>query len=178
MEQILIYFFMGISLSMDAFSLAISLGTTHISKKEIILTSIIIGIFHFFMPLIGNKIGLVISPYLSIKANYIASLIFFFLAIQMYINRNEEDNYFNYNLSIILLISLTVSLDSLSVGLAFGLNQNKIIIGSLIFMIISSIFTYMGFNIGKYLSNNYHKFSIFIGIIIMTLIAFKYLFIG
>ena len=178
MEQILIYFFMGISLSMDAFSLAISLGTTNISKKEILLTSIVIGIFHFFMPLIGNKIGLTISPFLSIKANYIASLIFFLLAIQMYLNRNEEESYINYNLSIILLIALTVSIDSLSVGLAFGLNQNKVMIGSIIFMIISSLFTYIGFNIGKYLSNVYHKASIYIGLIIMILIAIKYLIIG
>ena len=178
MNQILIYFFIGISLSMDAFSLAISLGTTNITKKDVIITSIVIGLFHLFMPLFGNKIGFIISPFLSINANVLSSLIFLFLAIQMFLNRKEEHNKLSLSIIIILLIALTVSLDSLSVGLAYGLNQNNIIIGAIIFMIISFIITYTGFHLGKYLSIKYQKESIYLGIIIMILVSIKFLMFG
>ena len=57
MFKVLIYFFIGISLSMDAFTLSLSIGTTSPKKKNQLLLSILIGSFHFFMPIIGNKIG-------------------------------------------------------------------------------------------------------------------------
>ena len=47
----------GISLSMDAFSLALLYGTYGLAKNEEITLSIIVGLFHFFMPLIGLFFG-------------------------------------------------------------------------------------------------------------------------
>ena len=38
----------GISLSMDAFSLALVYGTYSLVKKDILLLSVIVGLFHFF----------------------------------------------------------------------------------------------------------------------------------
>ena len=49
----LIYFFTGIGLSMDAFSLSLSLGTTNPKKSIILKTALIVGLFHFIMPLLG-----------------------------------------------------------------------------------------------------------------------------
>ena len=43
---------------MDAFSLAFSYGIKSISKKNVIITAIIVGLFHFFMPLLGNMVGI------------------------------------------------------------------------------------------------------------------------
>ena len=51
------YFFItlltGIALSLDAFSLSIIYGTVIIDKKIIFKLSLLVGIFHFFMPLFG-----------------------------------------------------------------------------------------------------------------------------
>ena len=57
MQQLLIYFFIAIGLSMDAFSLAIAYGTNNIEKKKILILSISVGLFHFFMPVLGSLIG-------------------------------------------------------------------------------------------------------------------------
>ena len=46
---------------MDAFSLALIYGTQGITKKNKILLSLIVGIYHFIMPLIGVAIGTVIT---------------------------------------------------------------------------------------------------------------------
>ena len=56
MSKVLIYFFIGISLSADAFSLSLVLGTIIKKKKNITLFPVIVGIFHFIMTNIGNKI--------------------------------------------------------------------------------------------------------------------------
>ena len=48
----------SISLSMDAFSLAIIYGTLGLDKKMSNLLSLMVGSFHFFMPILGNLIGL------------------------------------------------------------------------------------------------------------------------
>ena len=53
----LIYFFTGIGLSMDAFSLSLSLGTTNPEKNIILKTALIVGLFHFIMPILGYFIG-------------------------------------------------------------------------------------------------------------------------
>ena len=53
MIQILYLFLIGISLSMDAFSLSLVYGLNKITKKDKLLLSIIVAIYHFIMPIIG-----------------------------------------------------------------------------------------------------------------------------
>ena len=50
MQQLLIYFFIALGLSMDAFSLAIAYGTNKISTKKTIALSLCVGFFHYLMP--------------------------------------------------------------------------------------------------------------------------------
>ena len=74
------YFFVtlltGIALSLDAFSLAIIYGTVLKNKKLIFTLSLIVGIFHFFMPLLGFSLSnLVISKIVS-STNVISFIIF------------------------------------------------------------------------------------------------------
>ena len=55
--KIITIFLIAVSLSMDAFSLALIYGTQGITKKDKVLLSLIVGIYHFIMPLIGVTIG-------------------------------------------------------------------------------------------------------------------------
>lgn len=169
----LIYFFMGIGLSMDAFSLSLSLGTTNPNKNSIIKTSITIGIFHFFMPIIGYIIGLYFNTKIN-TPNILTAIIFIILSYEIYRNRNKEENSLLTNINI-LLISLSVSIDSLSVGIALGLNNEFIYLASIIFSIISSLFTYIGLILGKKLNSKYKTISTYIGIILLLIVALKYL---
>ena len=169
----LIYFFIGIGLSMDAFSLSLSLGTTNPNIKSIIKTSVTIGIFHFFMPIIGYIIGLYFNTKIN-NSNIFTSIIFFILTYEIYKNRNEEETSILTNINI-LLISLSVSIDSLSVGIALGLNNELIYLASTIFSIISFLFTYVGLILGKKLNSKYKNISTYIGIILLLIVALKYL---
>ena len=169
----LIYFFTGIGLSMDAFSLSLSLGTTSPSKKLIIKTSLVVGLFHFFMPLLGYFIGHSFQ-YKIPNINIITFILFTVLSIELYKSK-EEDNKTILNNLTILLIAFSVSIDSFTVGIAFGLNNEFITISSLIFSITSFIFTYLGLILGKKLKYKYKKKATYIGIILLLIVAFKYL---
>lgn len=169
----LIYFFIGIGLSMDTFSLSLSIGTTNPNNRSIVKTSITVGFFHFFMPIIGYIIGLYFNTKIN-NTNILTSIIFILLAIEIYRNRNEKEKSILTIINI-LLIALSVSLDSFSVGIALGLNNELIYIASTIFSIISSIFTYLGLTLGKKLNSKYKNISTYIGIILLILVALKYL---
>ena len=169
----LIYFFIGIGLSMDAFSISLSLGTTNPNNKSIIKTSITVGIFHFFMPILGYIIGLYFNTKIN-NTNILTSIIFLVLSYEIYRNRNEEETSI-LNIINILLISLSVSLDSFSVGIALGLNNELIYIASTIFSLTSLTFTYLGLILGKKINSKYKNISTYIGIIILIIVALKYL---
>ena len=69
--NLFLLFIIAISLSMDAFSLSLAYGTLDINKKEIITLSIIVGIYHFFMPLIGFFLGSKILLVIPVNSNFI-----------------------------------------------------------------------------------------------------------
>lgn len=174
MQQLLIYFFIAIGLSMDAFSLAIAYGTNNIEKRKILILSISVGLFHFFMPVLGSLIGQKIN-YLVNDANKVVAIILFIIAIQMYVSRKEDKKGSITNILSIILFSLTVSLDSFSVGLGLGLMKKKIFSASTIFSITSFFFTLIGLILGKKLSEKLGLKATYLGIIILIIIAFKYL---
>ena len=60
----LIILTIAISLSMDAFSLSLIYGTLNLKPRMQKLMSIMVGIFHFLMPLLGYQIGELILTYL------------------------------------------------------------------------------------------------------------------
>ena len=74
--NIILIFIIAISLSMDAFSLALAYGTINLNGKEINILSIIVGIYHFFMPIVGMLIGSYITKFIHIGGDIIILVIF------------------------------------------------------------------------------------------------------
>ena len=81
----------GISLSMDAFSLALLYGTYGLAKKEEITLSVIVGLFHFFMPLIGLFFGNMIFRYFVMDANFVVGIIFGLIGFERIISSFREE---------------------------------------------------------------------------------------
>jgi putative Mn2+ efflux pump MntP len=158
---------------MDAFGLSLSLGTTNPTKRNIIKTSLIVGLFHFIMPILGYIIGNYFK-YKILNINILTFILFIVLAIELYKSKDEKKNNVLNNLTI-LLIAFSVSIDSFTVGIAFGLNNEYIIISSIIFSLISSFFTYLGLSLGKKLKTKYKNLSTYLGIILLIIVALKYL---
>lgn len=170
-----ITFLTAIALSLDAFSLSIIYGTIIDNKKIIIKTSIIVGIFHFFMPLLGYLLSNLVILNIVSNTNFLSFIIFLILGIEMILNKNEETNLINLsNILNILIFALTVSIDSFSIGIA--ISKDSILIPIITFSIVSLIFTYIGLILGNKLKNIFGSITTKIGGLILIILSFYYLF--
>lgn len=167
----------AIGLSMDAFSLAILYGTLNFNRRKILTLSGSVGIFHFFMPLLGSIVGLFILKLLPINANTVVGIIFLVIAIQMILSifKNEEIVDLK-SIFAIILFAFTVSIDSFSVGIGLSALCNNKIFAVSIFSITSFIFTFLGLSIGSKLTERFGKISTLLGSIVLLCLSLVYLF--
>ena len=166
----------AIGLSMDTFSLSLGYGMFNLSKKNIIRISIIVGLFHFLMPLLGNRFGDIILKYSPICEKNIIGLVFLTISVDILLSlfKNNEIKPIN-NLFDIIFFSFTVSIDSFSIGIALDAFDLSNFLVVLIFMIISFIFTYFGLSTGKKLRNIIGKKAEYIGLFLLLSLSIFYL---
>lgn len=177
MQELVSILLIGVSLSMDTFSLSLSLGSIIKNNSILKLFPFLVGIFHFFMPLLGNFIGTSIINYFNIASNIILGIILIILGVNLSINY-FKDNELNIKISLLSLITLafSVSIDSFTVGLAISDITKNNFLASFIFSICSFSFTLMGLTIGKYSNKVMGKYATIIGIFFLLLLGIIHLF--
>lgn len=166
----------GISLSMDAFSLSLAYGTLNIKNKNINILTFIVGMYHFLMPIIGMFVGKKIVSLLPIESNILVFIVLFLIGIEMIIESFKEDKDIK-NLTIIemLLFGLAVSIDSFSLGLGLKAIYKYPYVAALIFSISSMIFTYSGLKLGTKINQKIGNISTILGGITLIIIGIIYL---
>lgn len=174
---IIALFILGLSLSMDTFSIFLGIGTFNVSKRKIIFLSLFIGFLHFLMPIIGSFLGNKIILFLQIKVDLLLGLILLFIGIEMIIDliKNDEKN-FDLNIVNMILLSFSVSLDSFSTGIGLSAITTNYFLSGIIFSTFASSFTFLGFLIGKYSSNKIGKYANILGIILLIVIGLLHIF--
>lgn len=161
---------------MDAFSLALIYGTQGICKKDKLILSVIVGIYHFIMPLIGLIIGTMVMKKLNFDSEIIVGIILCLIAVEMIIsNINKKDEKFLLSISGYLLFGLSVSLDSLTTGIGLHFITNNYLTTCIIFALTSFLATTLGLNIGNRLNIRYGRTSTIIGGIILFLLGLTYI---
>ncbi len=174
--SLFVVFIIGISLSMDAFSLALAYGTLNLKNKQINTLSMIVGIYHFIMPLLGLLVGKKIIKLLPIKTNILVFIVLFLIGIEMIIESFKEDIVINkINLWEMIVFGFAVSIDSFSLGLSLKTIYNNYYISVLFFSILSFLFTFLGLKLGKYINKSIGPMSTLIGGIVLIIISFFYL---
>ncbi len=159
---------------MDAFSVSIGLKSSKlISKREDIYFISLIGIFHFLMPYLGSLLINIIPISIESYSKYILAGIFIILSYEILTGKVEISETINY--FTLLLLGLTVSIDSFTIGLGLSLVNDYNILASLIFASLSMIFTSLGLIIGKYINKVSKNKSNIIGGLILLLLGIKYL---
>ena len=164
-------FLIGVALSMDAFSIALSIGTTHLSKNRFILIPIVVSIMHFVMPLIGLFLGNQILSVININPKIIMTIILLYLAFLMYKDRNNDKVPKINSLLSIFLYAISVSLDSFSVGIGLkGLTEHYIL-ASIVFSLCAFCITYIGLVLGKYSLKILKNKTKYVGMILLFITA-------
>ena len=161
----------AISLSMDAFSLALVYGLLIYSKKRKLLLSIIVGIYHFFMPLVGMIFGNILGKINIINLDLVSFLILIYIGIDLIISTLKKEDKISTNNLGLIIFGLSVSLDSLTLGIVLKSITNNYLLASTTFSITSIIFTYLGLNLGNIIGNKIGSYSKIIGGIVIIIIA-------
>ena len=161
----------GISLSMDAFSLALVYGMQGMTKKQKIFLSIIVGIYHFIMPLIGLTFGTILDNINLISIDIIATLILIYIGIDLIISNSKKEDRLEITKIGFLIFGLSVSIDSLTIGIGLKAITNNYLISSIIFSLTSLIFTYLGLTLGNVIGNKIGSYSKIIGGSVLIIIA-------
>ncbi len=175
--ELLLVLMIAISLSMDTFSLSLAYGTLNMPNKQKYILSIIVGIFHFLMPLIGLLIGSYILYLIKIDPDIIVGIILIFIGFQMVVENFKAENEIKImKIADLFLFALAVSIDSFSVGLTLNTITENIFISVLIFAICSFLFTLLGLFIGNKVQKSLGKIATFLGGIILIIIGVFFIF--
>ncbi len=188
---------LSITLALDAFASAVSLGLSQTVKtqKDKLKVSISFGFFQFIMPVIG---GLLISPFTSkyeIVIKILGTVFLGLLGLKMayesfqpspnlcdkvmcddkcnekVCKRTGKDRHLSNKK--LIQYSIATSIDALLAGIAIrslGLNFTITVI---LIGVITFILSYIGINFGRFVKNNMEKRFEFIGGVILILLAIK-----
>lgn len=166
----------AVSLSMDAFSLSLAYGTLCLEKNQILKLSFIVGIYHFFMPLLGMKIGGSLFDIIPVKPDFIVFVILFIIGFQMIFETFKEEKKLELKgLFQLLIFGLAVSIDSFSVGIGLDAISDNFLMCASLFSLSSFVFTYLGLVMGKKINLMVGKISTIIGGVVLMLIGIIYL---
>ena len=173
--NILTLLIIGLSLSIDAFSLSLAYGMLNISKKQSLNTSLMVGLFHFFMPIIGNLLGNVFIKYIKINSKFVLLIVLTLILIEMIKSLHDDNKEYELNILNIIVFAFLVSVDSFSLGIGMNYITSNILLASTIFSIMSFSFTFLGFMIGKYFNYKAQSYARYIGITLLFTIIIYFL---
>lgn len=164
----------AIALSMDAFSLGLGLGMKRLLHRQMFFLSVTIGILHVLMPLVGMVIGQYLGVMMQEVAVMIGGGILCFLGGKM-IFQKSDGTVRIHSLTQLFLLSTSVSLDSLSVGLTLGLFSTDPWIAVSIFGCVGVMMSGAGLWMGKFAGSWLGNAGETIGGLILILLGLKFI---
>jgi putative Mn2+ efflux pump MntP len=180
-----IIFLTALSLSMDAFAVAVSKGLA--MQKATIKSQTIVGLwFGFFqglMPFIGYMLASIFSKYIEKFDYWIAFILLSFIGLNMIKEAlsKDDENSTGASLSpkIMFVMAIATSIDALAVGVSFiSLSFIKMLISVLIIGVSTFVISFIGVKIGNIFGNKYKSKAELAGGIILILIGIKLLLEG
>jgi manganese efflux pump family protein len=171
---------LAVALGTDAFSLSIGLGMAGINKRNTIILSITVLIFHILMPLLGVWAGEIFGSLLGKTANIIGALVLIGLGLKMIkdsFSDEEEENpqILLANTKGLVLIAGSVSLDALSVGFSLGTQNVNLTVTSLTIGLVAGLMTAAGLVFGRFIGGWIGDKAKIIGAVILLGIGAKFL---
>ncbi|GAE27223.1 hypothetical protein JCM9140_3351 [Halalkalibacter wakoensis JCM 9140] len=152
MGEIFTLFIMASALGMDAFSVALGMGMLGLRLKQIFNIGVTIGLFHIIMPLLGIATGKLLSNYFGMIATLIGGGLLLIIGLQMVLSsfKSDEDDGMMQPVGFgLLMFALSVSLDSFSAGLSFGMLGTKTALTVLMMGIVSMVLAWAGLIMGS-----------------------------
>ncbi|MNZ50376.1 putative manganese efflux pump MntP [compost metagenome] len=160
--QLLTLLIIALALGLDAFSLGLGIGLKGIRMREILKLGLVIALFHVLMPLAGMYAGHYVSGLLGNIATTAAGVLLVLLGGHMIYSslRGEEAQSFDYRSSWgVLLLAVSVSIDSFSVGITLGMFAANIWATILLFGFFGGLLSMAGLLLGRKVSGNLGEYG-------------------
>lgn len=160
--QFITLLIIALAMGFDAFSLGLGIGLRGIRMRDSLKLSSSIAIFHIIMPLAGMWTGQLVSGLLGHVATIAAGVLLMLLGGHMIYNalRGEAAQSLNYRSALgLFLLSLSVSIDSFSVGITLGVFAAQMVITLLLFGFTGGIMSALGLMLGRRVSGSLGEYG-------------------
>lgn len=146
---------MAFAIAMDAFSVALGIGTYKLRIRQIFYIGLTVGLFHMILPLVGIFAGHVISATFGQISAYVGGALLICIGLQMAIaclrsGKSSVPIPVGWGL---LVFSLIISLDSFSAGLSLGMFGVRAAAAVVCFGVVATSLTWAGLVIGSKFQN-------------------------
>ncbi|MCO5383577.1 MAG: manganese efflux pump MntP family protein [Methanosarcina barkeri] len=168
-------FLLALGLSMDAFAVSMSSGTTirPFRLNDALKLAFFFGGFQAFMPVLGWLGGSAVSEFVSDYAPWIAFLLLAFIGGKMIYEAlygSSEGKVSSLSYSVLFVLAIATSIDALAVGMSFAflstpILEPVIIIGCVTFF-MSFCGAILGYRMGHFFE---HEVEILGGLILLGL---------
>ena len=177
--------FIGVALSMDACALTIANCVEQgncLTKKQAWSMPIMFAIFQGVMPLIGYFIGSLFYEYIGAYGKYLTAAIFFGLGLKMIIDVIKEKkcgdekeccSVKKLTLGVIAIQAVATSLDALIVGITLNEYTLPYYFSVIIIAAVTFVLVMLALILGKSLGKILGKYSNYVAIVIILLLAIK-----
>jgi manganese efflux pump family protein len=177
--QFFTLFLMAFALGLDAFSLGLGIGMKGIRLLDILKISIVIALFHIFMPLFGFFMGNYLGLLLGGIANTVGGILLVVLGSHMVYSaiRGEAVKSFDYRtIWGLLLFSFMVSIDAFSVGVSLGMFATDLLLAVLLFGVFGGGMSIVGLLLGRRIGYWVGSYGEAFGGAILLMFGLKFLF--
>lgn len=194
--QLLTVLLVAVVLGMDAFSLALGMGIKGVSQRYERRFTALVTVFHVLMPLLGLALGMAAGKLLGIWAGRIGAIILAYIGLQMVIKAYQEikPRAFDFKEArehlrreapvqsareewiSLLLLTVSVSIDALTVGFSLGTVQAPLLLTVIIIGGVAGIMTMFGFRGGQLFSRMAGSYSQAVGGLVLIGLAIKMAF--
>ncbi|MGM0501237.1 MAG: manganese efflux pump MntP family protein [Bacillota bacterium] len=155
-------FVLGVALGTDAFSVSVAVGLNRVNWGLIIKLSLTVALFHVLMPLLGINLARILDYFfgqyyfeetLEQITGVIGAGLLMILGMIMIVDSRREDKYdnlyFDWSNWTIIILSLSVSIDALSVGFSLGMMEVKVFLSCLVLGLLAGIMVVLGLLLGN-----------------------------
>jgi putative Mn2+ efflux pump MntP len=175
MTKLLALILVGLSVGLDNFAISVAMGLAGLSKKHRIRNSLVFGGFETCMPIIGFFAGRSLSSSLGSQASLFGGglliLTGIYAILQDFLNTETEPKTPN-SLKKLMIMGLSISIDSLIVGFSLGATNEPIIETIATIGILSVCLALLGMEIGSRLKTNVEGYSELLSGLILILVGF------
>ncbi|MEF3305103.1 manganese efflux pump MntP [Paenibacillus sp. GYB003] len=176
--QLITIVVMAIALGMDAFSLGIGIGLRGIRLLDILKISFVIGLFHILMPLIGMFMGHYVGTLLGNVATITGGALLVLLGAHMIFSslKGPEMRPFDHRtLWGLLFFALSVSVDSMSVGVSLGMFSTDLAFTVLMFGGAGGLMSVGGLLLGRRAGSWVGEYGEAVGGVILLAFGIRFL---